>query len=219
MHMTTQTDLRCGVSTCNAPNALACGYVDRTGRSCGFPTCLEHGTTINEVHYCRRHAAILDALGIENPSGYELPSLDNRNVSLVAALSTDLDASIRDILEHNALTDEHLVWDRHVKAVTDSQQKIFWQKAWALTSEKGPTITIAIAAPDDIDAQVLVTANSRPISVGIPTWIQSRRKGSHLPPGVDSLERQLYGDFVLEVVRKGIADVRSGHVRRRTTDR
>lgn len=209
----------CQVGNCNRRDAMPCAYVDRSGRVCGFITCIEHGATIGEKHYCRRHATILDALGISNTEGWRLPALENRNVSLVSVVALGLDPSIRAVMQHSALPGEHLVWDEHVTPHTNSQGQEFWRKTWSLVAKDGPVVEIAISAPDNVDAQIMLAANDRPLSVGVPAWIQRRKRGVALPEGADTVERQLYSDFVLEVIRKGINDVRSGKISRRSAER
>ena len=57
------TGVSCSVPGCLNSDALTCEYRDRRGRTCHVAFCVYHGSVIEGVPYCRRHAGTLRAIG------------------------------------------------------------------------------------------------------------------------------------------------------------
>ena len=90
-------------------DALTCEYRDRRGRICQVAFCAHHGSVIEGVPYCRRHASTLRAIGplATDPNGR--PDVNDRTPSLVNWISRELDAHIRTQLEEAAGEGESVI--------------------------------------------------------------------------------------------------------------
>src|SRR5579863_1437905 len=72
---------RCSYQGCPAAAIAPCSYVDRRQRPCPTAWCSDHQHIAFGASYCRRHAGIIEAVGMDH-AHVPLPDLDNRAPSL-----------------------------------------------------------------------------------------------------------------------------------------
>ncbi|MHB8489468.1 MAG: hypothetical protein ACYDCS_12305 [Candidatus Dormibacteria bacterium] len=204
------TGIQCSVPGCSNDNALSCEYRDRRGHLCAVSFCSDHGSVIQGVPYCRRHASTVRAIGplATDPNGR--PDLDDRIPSLVNWISRELDGHIRAQLEAAARVGESVVTDDAVHLSRDQNRNLRWERSWRLVESTGLVLKISIHVSEENDALVRINVGSEMVADGIPPWIARRRMGEDVDVAIDVAQRQLFYRYLQESIAKAVAEFRGG---------
>lgn len=195
---------QCTEKGCPSHKALRCYYVDRRGNVCSTAWCPQHWVVAAGGIYCRRHASTISALGENAGDPLGLPDLKNRGPSLVNWVSTDLDPSIRSILESMMRPGELVNFDASVRTVYDTNRHRRYERAWKVVHHTGVNLKVGIYVDEEDDSQILVRVGQGVVAKGVPPWIARRRRGVTVGDDVDQAERQLFYGFLLEHIGAAI---------------
>jgi hypothetical protein len=204
------TGVDCGVPGCPNGDALTCEYRDRRGHLCSVSFCADHGTVIDGVPYCRRHASTVRAIGplATDPNGR--PDLDDRTPSLVNWISRELDGHVRAQLEAAAREGESVLADDAVHLSRDHNRNLRWERSWRLVENTGLVLKISVNVSEENDALVRINVGSEMVADGIPPWIARRRMGEDVGVSIDVTQRQLFYQYLQESIAKAVAEFRGG---------
>jgi hypothetical protein len=202
------TGVDCSVPGCPNGDALTCEYRDRRGHLCSVFFCSGHGTVIEGVPYCRRHASTVRAIGplATDPNGR--PDLDDRTPSLVNWISRELDANVRAQLEAAAREGESVLSDDAVHLSRDQNRNLRWERSWRLVENTGLVLKISVNVSEENDALVRINVGSEMVADGIPPWIARRRMGEDVGVSIDVAQRQLFYQYLQESIAKAVAEFR-----------
>jgi hypothetical protein len=198
----------CSVPGCRNSDALTCEYRDRRGRMCQAAFCRHHGSVIEGVPYCRRHASTVRAIGplASDPNGR--PDINDRTPSLVNWISRELDAHIRTQLEATAREGESVIADDTVHLSRDTNRNLRWERSWKLVENTGLVLKISINVSEENDALVRINVGSEMVADGIPPWIARRRMGEDVDVAIDVAQRQLFYQYLQESIARAVAEFR-----------
>ena len=202
------TGASCSVPGCLNSDALTCEYRDRRGRTCQVAFCAHHGSVIEGVPYCRRHASTLRAIGplAADPNGR--PDVNDRTPSLVNWISRELDAHIRTQLEEAAGEGESVISDHAVHLSRDANRNLRWERSWRLVESTGLVLKISINVSEENDALIRIIVGSEMVADGIPPWIARRRMGEDVDVAIDVAQRQLFYQYLQESIARAVAEFR-----------
>jgi hypothetical protein len=205
--VTPGTGIVCALAGCSNDSAKPCAYRDGRGRACGTAYCPEHGVIIDRSFYCRRHAGVLRAVGLDaTPSG-GLPDLDNRAPSLVNWVARDLDVNVRRLLSGAAGRGESVIADETVHVARDFNRKARWEQSWRLVDHTGLILKVTIQVMEENDTLVRVHVGSGVIADGVPPWIVRRTESSDMATDVE--QRQKFYQWLDESIFMAVDRFRS----------
>jgi hypothetical protein len=170
-------------------DGMQCSYADKRSRRCPTAWCPNHVADVAGFPYCRRHASTMTAIeGGEVVAG--LPDLDNRAPSLVGWIASQLDTSIREVLNRVAPpTGANLVTDPVRLVITPGGSTRRWAKTWKILDNTAVLSRVSIEVDEMDDCHVSARVDSELIGRGLPPWISNRQAGKPVDPGVDAAER------------------------------
>lgn len=173
-------------------------------------SCLDHGVTLYDVPYCRRHGSTVQAIGelASDPNGR--PDLNDRTPSLVNWISRDLDQHIRKLLEATAREGEKVLVDDAVRLSRDNNRNLRWERSWRLVEHTGLVLKVTIHVSEENDALVRINVGSEMVADGIPPWIARRRMGEDVDVAIDIAQRKLFYQYLEEAVANAVAEFRAG---------
>ena len=192
------TGVVCKVAGCSNDTAQPCSYRDGRGRACRAVCCLDHGASTDGKFYCRRHAGVLRAVGIQATPQGGLPDVDNRAPSLVNWIARDLDSNVRRLLTGAAKTGESVIADDTVHVARDFNRKARWEQSWRLVDHTGVILKVTIQVLEENDSLVRVHVGSGVIADGVPPWIARRTEDSDV--ATDEAQRQRFYQWLDESI-------------------
>ena len=202
------TGIDCSVPGCPNSDALTCEYRDRRGRICQLAFCPNHGSVIEGVPYCRRHASTVRAIGPRATDPNGRPDVNDRTPSLVNWISRELDGHIRAQLEAAAREGETVIVDDAVHLSRDYNRNLRWERSWRLVENTGLVLKISINVSEENDALVRIIVGSEMVADGIPPWIARRRMGEDVDVAIDVAQRQLFYQYLQESIARAVAEFR-----------
>jgi len=170
-----------GPSTCDTPGcgkagAAPCSYDDRRRRRCGYSFCADHQYIVDGKPYCRRHAAVVQAILANPDERLEFPDLDSRALSLCEWVAADIDADMRSLLsglqDASAPATVHFQPLRLVLRRTPYSRS--WSRVWTLSDHTGVQRKLAIEVSEEHDAAVVALVDGKQVSSSVPPWIADR---------------------------------------------
>jgi hypothetical protein len=167
----------CMKAGCQMPGEC-CEYVDGHGRPCLFVTCAGHRAVVDGKGFCDRHATALQGLAKEE--GLR-PDLTDRNASLVAWVSRDLDIDIHEMLTKVQLEEGGQVVSSPVVARFSNagqNRTRRWQRDWKLIDHTGILVYISIAADQETPGVVIAMVDGQQLARLVPPWITHRAEGA-----------------------------------------
>lgn len=202
------TGIDCSVPGCPNRDALTCEYRDRRGRFCEVAFCPEHGSVIDGVPYCRRHASTVRAIGPAGTDPNGRPDINDRTPSLVNWISRELDGHIRAQLEAAARPGESVIADDAVRLSRGNDRNLRWERSWRLVENTGLVLRISINVSEENDALVRILVGSEMVADGIPPWIARRRMGEEVDVAIDVAQRKLFYQYLQESIAVAVANFR-----------
>src|SRR5947209_9662561 len=130
----------CTANECHGREGWACAYRDRTGKECGTTWCDKHVDFIGEMAFCRRHATVIRALASGGLQDVNLvPTVEDRSLSLVSAVSRELEEPVLELLRHRFGNESavQVVADRSVRALRPDPTRLAWERGWAALTPQG----------------------------------------------------------------------------------
>jgi hypothetical protein len=210
------TGIDCSVPGCPNSDALTCEYRDRRGRFCELAFCPNHGSVIDGVPYCRRHASTVRAIGPGGSDPNGRPDVNDRTPSLVNWISRELDGHIRAQLEAAARPGESVIADDAVRLSRGNDRNLRWERSWRLVENTGLVLRISINVSEENDALVRIMVGSEMVADGIPPWIARRRMGEDVDVAIDVAQRKLFYQYLQESIAEAVANFRGSGDRPRT---
>jgi hypothetical protein len=188
----------CEIPGCGNQTAQPCAYRDGRGHECRAVHCPDHGQSIDGTFYCRRHAGVVRALGVDDTPQGGLPDVDNRAPSLVSWIARDLDANVRRLLRDAAGAGESVIADETVHVARDFNRKARWEQSWRLVDHTGLILKVTIQVFEENDSLVRVHVGSGVIADGVPPWIVHRNEDRDV--ATDAAQRQRFYQWLDESI-------------------
>ncbi|HYA00600.1 MAG TPA: hypothetical protein VEK76_09645 [Candidatus Binatia bacterium] len=171
------TDKPCSAPGCDTADRVSCDYRDRRGSPCTTAWCREHVVVVGELHLCRRHAALVQALAPAEFRG-ELPApdLDNRSPALAAYLGRALEPHVRRLLDEVVRpANGESVGEDPLILVANHTGGRRWGRGWKLYDNTGPLIRVGVEVDEASDPEFSVRLNGRVVLRCVPPWISARQ--------------------------------------------
>jgi hypothetical protein len=189
---------RCSDRECRRSGAVRCAYIDRHEIGCDTAWCPRHLTSVAGRPYCRRHGAVVSALG-EDRDHLGLPDTGSRAASLADWMFGELDPEVTRILTvASQAYERRLVVDRIRLVVTPDRRLRTWMSSWKLVDHRGVVTSVSVEVDESNDSDVLARVDTAPIGHGVPPWIERRVTG--LPPGADAEERAVFRNAITQSI-------------------
>lgn len=170
----------CGYGRCSRRTGLACEYEDRNNRPCATAWCPSHRFVIDGRLYCRRHAAVINALP-PRASGNQppLPDVDSRAPGLVNWVSREVDNGVRSLLLRRigAGFGARLAASPVTLVHLEAEGAPAWERRWTVVSSRGSTLVVAVVVAEDRDSEVIIRVGERTRLRATPPWISDRNAG------------------------------------------
>jgi hypothetical protein len=198
------------LASCQTPGcterAAGCSYVDRRGRRCETAWCWDHGSSVEGVPYCRRHASTVLAVAGDQVSG--LPDVDNRAASLVSWVGDAISNRIQRVLstvapERTYLASDPVRLQLAPKMLERRQRR--WVRVWKVSDHTGVVRAVSIEVDEQQPTEIRARVDGRSVGHGVPPWIALRNPQG--PAGSDQTQRQAYYNGLMRSVSAGLLDV------------
>ncbi|HXA41306.1 MAG TPA: hypothetical protein VNV65_00175 [Candidatus Solibacter sp.] len=166
----------CAHPGCGRHDAIACRYIDRRGRHCGYSWCPEHQRVFEGDPYCRRHGNVMAAITIGTIERIEPPDLDNRALSLCEWVANDLDHEMVGLLDEiKEGSDEAFVHINPLHLVVQrTPPSRTWARTWTLGDHTGTMRKIGLEVNESADTVVVATVDGNTVAREVPPWISDR---------------------------------------------
>ena len=209
LHEPVATGIDCSVPGCPNSDALTCEYRDRRGRICQLAFCPNHGSVIEGVPYCRRHASTVRAIG---PLAQPIPTAGPTSTTARRRSSTGSRVSSTGTSERSWRRPRARARpsssDDAVHLSRDYNRNLRWERSWRLVENTGLVLKISINVSEENDALVRIIVGSEMVADGIPPWIARRRMGEDVDVAIDVAQRQLFYQYLQESIARAVAEFR-----------
>jgi hypothetical protein len=186
---------------CSRTDASTCAYSDGGGYSCDTVWCPDHGTVIDRVIYCRRHAGIISALKASKNDGH-VPDIENRAPSLANLVAADLDARI-----HRILT-EAMTPGGHERVVTEPLTHVLtayrthlWERWWKLLDGVDVVLKVGVDVDESNDEEIRIRVGNRALMSVTPPWIGRRYNAAFTS---DKYAREEFYDMLTAAIAEAV---------------
>ena len=199
----------CTEAGCDAVTGIACAYIDRRRHRCKTAWCPAHRLVLGERVYCRRHAGVISAIGVNEPiPTTSFPDLDNRAPSLAAWVARGIDGDVWGLLleELGGQAGGQLIADPVGLSFQGLERRRGWERAWKLVTHTGVARRVSVVVEEADDSVVLVKVGRAVVDRVVPPWIEHRRNHERVSDEQDAAERQALNERLVASIRQGLAD-------------
>jgi hypothetical protein len=169
----------CAQQRCSSKHGIVCEFVDRRNRRCHTAWCPEHRLVIDGRVYCRRHAAVVNALpALASGDVPPPPDLDDRAPSLAGWVARDIDTGVRDVIASALAVDATTVQSLPVVlTLSGPERRRAWEHAWHGIGTHGHSLRVAVLVEEAGNGEVRLCVDGEDCVRLLPPWISQRGIG------------------------------------------
>lgn len=194
----------CAAESCDALGMYRCAYIDRNDQQCPTSWCANHIIVSNGTPYCRRCAGIVSR--VEHLPDDLRPALSTRAPSLVAWVASDLDDTVRSMLEASALEIDGATVRQEPMQVED----LVWSFGWELLVGTVVEHSVFIEVSEKKDSHFGIVVDGLNVIVAVPPWIERREASKFVSEFQEQLERRSFYARIVGFISQGLSPLRLG---------